>query len=137
MSRAINTFHLKYRDTHPTLRVRLRNGDQTIHDLTGALAVSLHIRPERTTDVISRDMTIATDPTTGIVTYQWLKTDWSDLVVGLHEMEYEVMAAAGVRGTFPNASYDRLSIIGDLGQQGDIGMPMLSSTVVLYAPGVA
>ena len=133
--RPVNTFHLKERDTNPTLRVRLKNPDSTPHDLTGALGVTLHIRPQATTDVISREMSIE-NPTGGIVTYQWLAGDWADLVTGLHAMEYEVTAGGEARGTFPNAGYDRLSIIADLGQRGYITLPALTSTGVLYAPTV-
>ena len=123
MSRAINTFHLKYRDTRPVLRVRLRNPDGSAHDLMGALAVTLHIKLAGTSTVISRDMTIDT-PSEGFVSYEWLLTDWEPtgdplpaaLVLGVHDMEYEVTANNDARGTFPNATHDRLSIIGDLGQ---------------------
>ena len=140
---AANTFYLKANDTNPTLRVRLKNPDRTPHDLTGAFGVTLHIRPQGTTDVISRAMSIY-NPTEGIVHYQWLPGDWNDLVVGLHLMEYEVTAAAGARATFPNGGkqdgsrdYDRLSIVSDLGQWGYISMPALASGGVLYAPSVA
>ena len=139
---AVNTFYLKEHDTHPTLRVRLKNPDGSPHDLTGAFGVTLHVRPQGTTDVLSRAMSIY-DPTGGIVHYQWLPGDWGDLVVGLHLMEYEVTAAAGARGTFPNGSrdgsrnYDRLNIIPDLGQWGYVSLPTLASGGVLYAPSVA
>jgi len=123
VSSPVNTFHLKYRDTRPIMRVRLRNPDGSAHDLTGALAVTLHIKLAGTSTVISRTMTMD-NATQGIVSYAWLLTDWAPtgdplpaaLALGVHDMEYEVTANNNARGTFPNATHDRLSIIGDLGQ---------------------
>lgn len=122
MAKAVRTFHLKYRDTRPILRVRLRNYDGQPHDLTGALNVALHIRLKGTTTVLSRDMDIV-NATEGIVSYEWLVTDWTPaqqgdpaLVPGVHDMEYEVTALNDARGTFPNNQHDKLSIYEDLGQ---------------------
>jgi len=114
-------FHLKERDTLPMLRVRLKNPDDSPHDLTGATSVTLHIRLATTGNVLSRPMVID-DVLGGIVSYQWIVDDWTSstppiLAIGKHEMEYEVVGPGGARLTFPNASYDTLSIVDDLGQQ--------------------
>lgn len=122
MAQAVKTFYLKFRDTRPILRVRLREADGQPHDLTGATDVALHVRLAGTTTVLSRTMTIE-NVTDGIVTYTWLSTDWAPvvetdpkLVVGLHDMEYEVRATDNARATFPNHQHDKLSIFEDLGQ---------------------
>ena len=114
----METFHLKYRDTRPVLEVQLLNPDESIHDLTGVDAVYLHVwLPDDSK--LMRTMTINPDPTTGIVSYTWLATDWTStpgLAIGKHRMEYEVVDAVTGRLTFPNGSYDCLSILSDVGQ---------------------
>ena len=110
------TFFLKYRDTRPILEVTLLDPDETAHDLTGVTGVKLHIKREDGT-VITKDMVVDGTPSTGIVRYTWLAADWtSDLVVGTHQMEYEVLGPSTGRLSFPNWRDDVLVISDDLGQ---------------------
>jgi len=113
----MSDFYLKQRDTRPILEVALKNPDGTAHDLTGADSVTLNILLS-TGVLISRDMEIDSDPTTGLVGYTWLTSDWTDgLVAGTHLMEYEVLDATGdVRMTFPNYGSDNLIVTADLGE---------------------
>ena len=116
-------FPLKYRDTLAILQVVLldppdENGVQDIHDLTGAVKAYLHIRLADESGTITRTMTSAFDAT-GLLEYAWQATDWTGtppLAIGVHRMEYEVLGPSSGRHTFPNATYDRLSVIEDLGQ---------------------
>lgn len=139
-----NVFDLKYRDTRPILLVYLLNPDGTAVDLTGT-TVKLFITLSGGTKLI-RNMVVDDTPTTGIVRYTWLATDWDEasgttvdgafpvggLVVGPgtvkpdgfvlgvgeveHRMEYEVVNGT-LRLTFPNDGYDTLRVVADMGQQ--------------------
>ena len=116
-------FPLKQNDTLAILDVELldppdENGVQGIHDLTGAIQAWLHIKLADGSGTVTRAMTSSFDAT-GIVSYAWAPTDWTGtprIVVGVHDMEYEILGPSGARHTFPNASYDKLSVIPDLGQ---------------------
>ena len=121
---AVQQFKLKKRDTRPVLEVALKDPDGSAHDLSGADSVTLHIRLDDGT-TISRAMDIDADPTTGIVTYTWQATDWTNdpgLYPGTHRMEYEVLGPSDARLTFPNGEdgsdpeYDELIITPDIGQ---------------------
>lgn len=110
-------FYLKKRDTRPVLQVTLKDPDDTVHDLSGATGAKLHITLEDGTS-ISKTMVIDADPTTGIVRYTWLSTDWDTggLVSGTHRMEYEVLGPSAARLSFPNTEDHELVIVDDLGQ---------------------
>lgn len=110
-------FYLKHQDTRPILEVTLLDPDETAHDLTGATDVKLHIILEDGT-VLSRDMVIDSDPTTGIVRYTWQATDWDtgNLVEGTHRMEYEALGPSAARLSVPNWRDDELVIVDDIGQ---------------------
>jgi hypothetical protein len=129
-----SVFYLKYRDTVPGLRVQLLNPDGSIHDLTDSTKWALHIWLSDGSK-LQRDMVIVGASPLGTLGYDWIATDWSvvsgggtvgGLVVGPsvplakgaieHRMEYEVLGPGGARMTFPNADYDTLRIITDIGQ---------------------
>lgn len=111
-------FYLKHEDTRPILEVTLKDPDDTAHDLSGVTGVKLHIYLEDGSAVVSRDMVIDADPTTGIVRYTWLTTDWAadKLVEGTHRMEYEVLGPSTARLSFPNWRDHKLIVSADLGQ---------------------
>ena len=116
----MSTFVLKKRDTLPILEVVLlddKDDPTSVHDLTGATA-SLHVRlPDGS--VFTRTMGVDGVPTTGIVRYTFLATDWTGgapvLTSGMHPMEVEVLVGAG-RQSFPSDGDDRLIIPSDIGQ---------------------
>ena len=110
----MSTFYLKYRDTLPILEVALLTPTSTAYDLSSARSVALHITTPSNT-VLSRYMSIYSS-TGGIVRYSWSSTDWtSGVEIGQNLMEYEVLTT-GSRLTFPNCSYDILSVITDFAQ---------------------
>lgn len=118
----ITDFSLKRYDTRPVFEVVLHDpppvGSQDgtvgpVHDLTGASAQKLHIKLADGT-VLTRNMVIEGLPTAGTLRYTWIATDWDavsaggtvgGLVVGDHEMEYEVISGTS-RMTFPNRRED-------------------------------
>lgn len=111
------TFHLKFQDTLPVLIATLQKPDGSVVDLTGT-ATKLHVRLSGSTTTVTRAMTIEGLPTAGQVKYAWVAADWTGfpaLIQGEHRMEYEVLGASS-RQTFPNAGYDVLSVLTDLGQ---------------------
>lgn len=110
-------FYLKYRDTRPILEVVLLNPDGSVHDLTGSTSHKLHIWLN-TGEKLERSLAIEGAPTAGTLRYTWQATDWTDtvkLLVGVHRMEYEVYVGTA-RESFPNAGYDFIHIIPDIGQ---------------------
>lgn len=110
-------FYLKYQDTRPVLEVVLKDPDDSVHDLTSSTGWKLHIRLSDGTK-LERSMVIFGAATNGTLRYTWIATDWDagNLVVGSHDMEYEVVGPSPARLTFPNSGYDKLSIIEDIGQ---------------------
>lgn len=121
----MGVFHLKNLDTRRPLDVTLRLPDGSLPDLTGA-TIKLHIWLVSGTK-LERDMSIVGAPTNAQVRYTWLATDWDpgQLVIGPtlplakgqreHRFEIETINGAA-RETFPNARYDTLRIITDIGQ---------------------
>lgn len=115
--------YLKFRDTRPRILATLKDTDDTVYDLTGALEAWLHVHLGDG-DVFSREMDIDADPTTGKVSYVWEATDWTSdpaLQVGEHRIEYEVLGPGDVRATFPNRDlpeFRHILVIGeDIGQE--------------------
>lgn len=114
-------FTLKSRDTYPVLEVALKNPNGTPHDLTGATGYELHIKVSGDL-VLVRDMELGGLPTTGVLRYPWVETDWAEgnlplVSVGKTKdlpMEYEVTGGPAGRLTFPNNGTDTLRIVGDL-----------------------
>jgi hypothetical protein len=113
-------FSMKAHDTRPILEIALKNPDGTAHDLTGSTAWKLHIRTS--TAVVTRDLVKQGLDTAGVLRYTWISTDWDpgNLPTPANpydklelDMEYEVIGGTS-RMTFPNDSYDKLQIIGDL-----------------------
>lgn len=111
----MGTHYLKENDTRPVLQVALKNPDETAYDLTGASSMKLFIRLSDGTELSARTMVAVGDDTDGVVRYTWVAGDWDDLIVGEHEIEYEVIDSSGGRSTFPNAGYDTLLIVSDIG----------------------
>jgi len=117
------THYLKYRDTRPILVMTLKNPDLTVYDLTGATSATMHVRLHDG-GIFTRLMTIDGTPTTGIVRYTWLATDWTTgipvLEPGDHRIEVEVIGPTTARATFPNRDTpelrNTLSIGSDMGQ---------------------
>ena len=112
----MNTFYLKYRDVLPVLEVTLLGADETVYDLSGAKSVVMHIKG-CSGRIISRYMNIYS-AINGVVRYTWSSTDWTSpgVEIGQNLMEYEVLTSGLTRLTFPNDTYDTLSVISDLAQ---------------------
>lgn len=122
----MSTFTLKKRDTLSPIEIVLLDdaADSTsVHDLTSATAVWLHVHLGASPGAgptFSREMDVAADPTTGVVSYEWVPADWTTapaLTIGSFCMEVEVLGpGADDRQTFPGDSYDTLLIVADIGQ---------------------
>lgn len=110
----MSTFYIKYRDTLPTLEATLLKPDLTAYDLTSITSVVMHIYTETGT-TMSRYCSIYSS-TGGVVRYTFKSTDWTapGLAVGQHLMEFEALTSGTTRLTFPNASYDTLSVLSDI-----------------------
>jgi len=125
---AASIFYLKRNDTLPILRVPLLDPDGSAHDLTGSTGWELRIYQSDGTYLVRTMIVEDAAPLLGVVTYQWLTTDWAagstgagtkadpfavgGLIVGPslplartareHRMEVEVTGSGGARLTFPN-----------------------------------
>jgi hypothetical protein len=117
----MSTFILKKRDTLPVLEIVLLDDKDDVlsyHDLAGATAVWLHVRlPDGT--IFTRAMVVDAVPTSGIVRYAFVTTDWTTvpaLTAGTHPMECEVLVGASSRRSFPADGDDRIVIPSDIGQ---------------------
>jgi len=111
------TFPLKLHDTKPSLVVALLNADLSAFNLTGTTEWFLHILRADGMTVVSRPMVKHGTDAEGLLRYDWVASDWtSDLVVGEHLMEYEVIDNGGGRMTFPNGKevFDTLSVGRDI-----------------------
>ena len=74
-------------DTLPAVQETLYYSDGTTADLTGA-TVRFHMTPVgSSTPKVNAPATIASDPTTGVVTYTWVGTDLD--TVGYFDCEWE------------------------------------------------
>jgi len=140
----MGVFHLKQRDTRPSLQVVLKNPDGTLFDHTGSSAWKLHIWLAVGSKLVRTMVRVGGAPALGDpdnrpLLYEWVSTDWDapsspdgngsftvgGLVVGPalpltpgtreHRIEYEVTGGAA-RMTFPNDGYDTLRILQDIGQ---------------------
>lgn len=109
----MSDFTIKRGDLLPDLAVTLLDADGNPVDLTLAdgakLAISL-VGAEHT-PIIYSDMTIAAEPTTGIVTYIWQEGDTD--TPGEYQSEI-VVDWGGREQTFPTIGYISITIVDDL-----------------------
>lgn len=136
-------FHLKKRDTRPSIQVTLKNPDDSLFDHTGSSVLKLHIWLADGSKLVRTMFRVGTPPgappDNRPLQYDWISTDWDapstpdgngsyqigglvsgptlPLAPGLREhlMEYEVSGGA-TRMSFPNHGYDTLRILLDIGQ---------------------
>jgi hypothetical protein len=105
-----DTFHMKKGDTSPSLLFTLSPASI---DLTGA-TVRFSMRPKDGGAVkINRAAAVIVTPTgTPTVRYDWQAADTD--TAGHFDAEFEVTYAGGAVETFPNDSFIRVSITGDI-----------------------
>jgi hypothetical protein len=100
----------KQHDLWPPLVTVLEDDDGPI-DLTNAASVKVLMKSGATR--VSGRCTIAGDPTTGIVTYQWVSPDTD--VAGTYDVEFEITWPSSRPETVPNSGYKSVVIEPDLG----------------------
>lgn len=104
-------FNIKQGDTSPSLRVKLKNPDQSAANLTGA-SVRFHMRAvDASVASVDHDATIV-DVTGGEVQYDWQAGNTS--AAGSFYGEFEVTFSDGTVGTYPNDGYLDISITEEL-----------------------
>ena len=106
-------FPIKRNDTSPSIAMRLRNGDGTIPDLTGA-SVVFNMRSATTkASVVDRGAMVVHDLADGVVRYDWIAADTA--AAGLYQAEAEVTFADGGITTYPNHDWQPVKIDEDAG----------------------
>ena len=104
-------FFIKQNDTSPALQVTLKDGTDTVVNLT-ATSVRFHMRPIGSSTVkIDAPATISS-ATNGIVYYQWATGDTD--TIGSFECEFEVTYTGGEIETFPNNQFIDVEITDDI-----------------------
>jgi len=106
------TFYVKQNDTAPSLRATLKDGSNTVIDLTGA-SVRFHMRTVGGTSAkVDAAATVISPATSGIVQYNWVAADTD--TIGSYQGEFEVTYSDSAIETFPNNGYIRVEIIDDI-----------------------
>ena len=104
-------FFIKQNDTSPALQVILKDGTDTVVNLT-ATSVRFHMRPIGSSAVkIDAPATIS-NAQGGIVYYQWTTGDTD--TIGSFECEFEVTYTGGEIETFPNNQFIDVEITDDI-----------------------
>lgn len=107
------TFQIKRGDQLPAFAVRLRNGDGSVPDLTGAVVV-LNMRNARSkAPIIARAAVSVSDLADALVRYDWTAPDTA--TSGSFEAEFEVVFADGRPGSYPNKGFIPVAINEDGG----------------------
>jgi hypothetical protein len=104
---------MKRHDTRPTLLLRLRDVDGAVANLTGATARFL-MRQQNVVPVVvkvDREMDII-DPEDGVVRLLWNPEDTD--TAGTFDAEVEVTYSDGKTKTYPNHTYDTITIVEDI-----------------------
>lgn len=106
------TFYVKQNDTAPSLRATLKDGNNTVINLTGA-SVRFHMRAiGGTTTKVNSAATVVSPATSGIVQYNWTASDTD--AVGSYQAEFAVTYSDSSIETFPNNGYIRIEILDDI-----------------------
>jgi hypothetical protein len=103
---------IKRNDTHPPIEATLKDANGDPIDLTGAAVKFIMKKTGAVTPILSTAMTIVS-PTEGTIKYEW--EAGTTAIAGLYEFEFEITFADTSKLTVPNAEYERLRILEDLG----------------------
>jgi len=96
----MSIFRLKRNDTSPSLSVTLKDSAGTAVDLSGA-TVRFHMKvPNASSAKVDAAATVDSDPTTGVVQYDWQSGDTD--TVGTYYAELEVTYGDASVESFPN-----------------------------------
>jgi hypothetical protein len=104
-------FYIKQNDTSPALQVTLKDGNGDVVNLTGC-SVRFHMRKIGATSTKVDDAATISDPTGGIVYYNWSASDTD--TVGSFEAEFEVTFIGGEIESFPNNKQFIVEITDDI-----------------------
>lgn len=109
-----NTY--KRNDTGPPVSIVCLDGDSPI-DLTNATSARFLMGQVNAAGVstikVQGTAAIATDKTTGTVTYNWVVGDLD--TVGTYSAEVEITWTTGKKQTFPAANYLTILVVADIG----------------------
>lgn len=105
------TFYVKQNDTSPSMLATLQDADGNAVDITGA-TVRFHMRKIGRADVVVDAAAAIVTPISGLVRYDWIADDTSE--IGSYQAEFEVTYADASIETFPNDGYIRVEIIDDI-----------------------
>jgi hypothetical protein len=106
------TFYIKQNDTAPSIEAVLTDSNDRARSLATASAVRFHMKRENGAVVISAGTGSIVNPGKGIVKYEWQSGDTKN--VGTHTAEFEVEYSNGQIETFPNSSYIKVIVKGEL-----------------------
>ena len=127
------SFQIKQNDTTPSLRASLLNGNGDAVDLINT-TVKFHMRPiGSSTPSIDAVASVISEPL-GVVQYDWLAGDTSD--IGSYQAEFEVTYPAGGIETFPNDGYIRIEVIDDITQGNKMEIGALWSVCLTAGLGL-
>ena len=106
------TFYVKQNDTAPSLRATLKDGSNTVIDVTNA-TVRFHMRAfGSSTAKVDAAAGIISPATNGVVQYNWIAADTD--TIGSYQGEFEITYQDGSVETFPNNGYILIEIIDDI-----------------------
>jgi|TARA_B110000914_G_scaffold174272_1_gene155362 hypothetical protein len=105
-------FTITQNDTSPSIKATLKDGAGTVIDLTSATC-KIHVMPLGGTVLKVNAITTITNPTTGIVQYDWIPADTTDF--GTFSIQFEVTYGNGTIETFPNNGSLAMIITKELG----------------------
>jgi len=105
-------FTITQNDTSPSIKATLKDGAGVVVDLTGATC-KMHMLALGSGVLKVNALTTITEPTTGVVQYNWLAADTTD--VGTYEVQFEVTYSNATIETFPNSGSLPLVITKELG----------------------
>ena len=104
-------FYIKQNDTSPSLGATLRDGSNSVIDLTDA-SVKFHMRPVGGSTTTVDRAAVVLSPTDGTVRYEWLDGDTA--TSGNYQAEFQITYVNGTIETFPNNGYIIVQVLPEL-----------------------
>jgi len=104
-------FFIKQNDTSPALQATLKDGSNSVVNLTGC-SVNFHMRKVGSSAVKTDASASISDALNGLVYYQWTAADTD--TIGSFEAEFEVTYIGGEIESFPNNRFIEVEITDDI-----------------------
>ena len=105
-------FTIKQFDTSPSIGMNLQAADGSAVSIVAALDVRFHMRLRGSEVPVIDARARVIDAAGGVVAYDWLAEDTA--VSGRYEAEVEITYTDGSIETFPNGSYEQITIVDDV-----------------------